>query len=314
MLTLQYQKWEEAEAEETMVEAQTDNVESDEGVRIGRPRIGLLDMLTVELQTPRGTVRKYRCAGTGCPKRWAPRTIARVFAHAKKCLKLTEEQRHLAASASASKSPGALVAADNAPEARGLTVTSSLQTIASSQSSLTSLPSSPLPLKVSNALQLLPRADGFFGPQGRQKTHRTLDLAIVKFFCIARIPPAVADLDVWKDLFKIALPSYVPASRTRLMDDHIMSEQEHVRRLQLDHLKVQRHISISFDGGAIRSGESFYTVHATTMARDVMLLDGQDGTRESHTGVWIAELVLQVGHFFLSRRFLSQVWACLDYS
>jgi len=111
---------------------------------------------------------------------------------------------------------------------------------------------------------------------------------------------------ITKDSVPKVTPSYV-----RLVTS---LEQEHVRQLQLDHLKVQRHISISFDGGAIRSGESFYTVHATTMARDVMLLDGQDGTHESHTGVWIAELVLQVGHFFLSRRFLSQVWACLDYS
>jgi len=117
---------------------------------------------------------------------------------------------------------------------------------------------SPLPLKASDAPPLLPRADGFFGPQGRQKTHRALDLAIVKFFCVARIPPAVADLDVWKDMLRISLPSYVPASRTRLMDNHIMSEQERVRQLQLNHLKTQRHISISFDGGALRSGESLY--------------------------------------------------------
>ena len=51
------------------------------------------------------------------------------------------------------------------------------------------------------------------------------DLAIVKFFCVAWIPPAVADLDVWKNMFRVCLQSYVPASGTRLMDDHIMSEQ-----------------------------------------------------------------------------------------
>ena len=279
------------------MEVEADDVESDEQVRVvGRPRLSLLDTLTVEVRTPRGTARKYRCAGAGCSKRWAPRTTSRVFAHAKRCLKLTEEQRHLASSASASNSPGALVAADNAQETGKLRATSSLQSIASSQSSFTSLPSSPLPLKASDA-HLLPRGDGFFGPQGRQKTHRALDLAIVKFFCVARIPPAVADLDVWKNMFRVCLPSYVPASRTRLMDDHIMSEQERVRQLQLEHLKAQRHISISFDGGALRSGESLYTVHATTVARDVMLLEGQDGTRESHTGAWIAELVLRVSHY-----------------
>jgi hypothetical protein len=79
-----------------------------------------------------------------------------------------------------------------------------------------------------------------------------------------------------------------------------MSEQERVRQLQLEHLKAQRHISISFDGGALRSGESFYTVHATTVARDVMLLEGQDGTTESHTGVWISDLVLRVSLYLSS--------------
>jgi hypothetical protein len=79
-----------------------------------------------------------------------------------------------------------------------------------------------------------------------------------------------------------------------------MSEQENVRQLQLEHLKVQRQVSISFDGGAIRSGESFYTVHATTVNRKVMLLDGQDGTNESHTGAWIADLVLRVRFYLFS--------------
>ncbi|KIM38034.1 hypothetical protein M413DRAFT_76363 [Hebeloma cylindrosporum] len=289
-------KYEDVDAEDTVTEVEThaDDVESDEEVRVvGRPRHNVMDMLTVEVRTPRGAPRKYRCAGTGCPKRWAPRTTIRVFAHAKRCLKLTQEQRHLASSESASKLPGALVAADNAAAQEGVQTTFSSQSIASSQSSFTSLRGSPLPIKASDNLQLLPRGDGFFGPEGRRKTHRAMNLAIVKLFCIARLPPTIADLDVWKDMLKIALPSYVPASRTLLMDDHIMSEQERVRKLQLDHLRTQRHVSISFDGGALRNGESLYTVHATTVARDVMLLEGQDGTRESHTGVWIAELVMR---------------------
>ena len=81
-------------AEETVAEikvetaTEADDVESDEDIRlVGRPRLSLLDTLTVEVQTPRGVPRKYRCAGAGCSKWWAPRTTARVFAHAKRCLK-----------------------------------------------------------------------------------------------------------------------------------------------------------------------------------------------------------------------------------
>ena len=38
----------------------------------GRPRIDILDRLTVEISTSPGEARKYRCAGTGCPKIFKP--------------------------------------------------------------------------------------------------------------------------------------------------------------------------------------------------------------------------------------------------
>ena len=47
----------------------------------------------------------------------------------------------------------------------------------------------------------------------------------------------------------------------------------------------------------MRSGESFYTVHATTVAQDMMLLEGQDGTSKSHIDVWISDLVLRVSRY-----------------
>jgi hypothetical protein len=127
-------------------------------------------------------------------------TTARVFAHAKRCLKLTEEQRRLAFSASASKSPGALVAADNTQETGKSKVIPSPQSITNSQSSFSSLSSSnsSLLLKASDTPNPpLARTDGFFSPQGRQKTHCALDLAIVNFFCVARIPPTVADISMY---------------------------------------------------------------------------------------------------------------------
>jgi len=76
-----------------------------------------------------------------------------------------------------------------------------------------------------------------------------------------------------------------------------MSEQECVCQLQIEYLKAQWHISISFDGGTLRSGKSLYMIHATTVTRDMMLLEGQDGTCESHTGIWIEELVLWVSYY-----------------
>lgn len=196
---------------------------------------------------------------------------------------MTEEQRQFASTESAKSSPGALVAAAMVG-GDGLMVTNDSQPCGVS-----------VQLKPGRSAPM-PRASDFFGPQGRRETSNALDLAILKLFCCARIPPAVVDLQEWKDLFQVTHPSYKPASRTRLMDEHIMSEQERVRQLQVAELRTQTNLTCSFDGGSTRGGDSFYTVHATTSTRKVSLLEGQECTRESHTGEWIAEFVLRVSH------------------
>jgi hypothetical protein len=82
------------------------------------------------------------------------------------------------------------------------------------------------------------------------------------------------------------------------MDDHIMSEQENVRKLQIIELKNHHRLSISLNGGALRSSKPVYTIHATTPARKVMLLEGQECGEVSHTEKWIADLVYRVQLFF----------------
>ena len=247
----------------------------------GRPRLTLLDDLTVELPTNRNQQRAYRCAGPGCNKIYKPRSRGRVLKHAKACLKLSSEQRKMAAAASAATAPGAL-AKKFQLDSDGTTCT---------PPPISETNTSPPPATPSSSLS---RAENFFGLRGRKAIHTTLDLAIVKFICVGRIPPAIVDLPEWKYLFRIQTPSYQPASRTRLSEEHITSEQEFVREEQIAYLKTQKRLSISFDGGALRSGDSLYTVHATTEERKVILLEGQECTLVSHTGQWIAELVMRV--------------------
>jgi len=66
-----------------------------------RPRLNILDSLTIELPTKRGEARRYRCAGEGCSKRYKPRLRVSVLMHAKVCLKLSVDERKMAAAASA---------------------------------------------------------------------------------------------------------------------------------------------------------------------------------------------------------------------
>jgi len=264
-------------------------------IPMGRPHLNVLDELTVELTTTRGSPRKYRCGGTGCTKVWKPRTRARVLAHCKGCLKHTSAKRRLAASASAEQSPGTLVSASS---------TSSLAAEPSqsepSQPKTLVWPLTAQPMPTGAEAVALPRNDSpFFSPRSRKQLHEALDFAVVKFICVGRLLPTLVDLLEWKGMFALQTPTYVPASRMKLMDSHIFSEQENVRELQIIELKKHWHLSVSFDGGSIRLGESLYTVHATTPTHKVFLLEGQEGTAESHTGEWIANVVFRVCSLFL---------------
>ncbi|KAJ7810560.1 ribonuclease H-like domain-containing protein [Mycena leptocephala] len=233
---------------------------SDNEQSTGRPRSEVMDHLTVEIESNNPKSRSYRCVGPGCTKVFNPRTVTRVLAHSKRCIKLMSAQRQYASQNSAATSPGA-----RAEElSQGLTVAQ---------------------------LQPPPLAAGeFFGPAGTKQVreHFTalLDLAVVKLFSAAGLPPAVADYPEWKEVFRLAVltgPRYTPAGRTILMDNHVMSEQECVRGLQLSYLRTQTRLTVSFDGGDVRRGENFYTVHASTC----------DGAL-SHTAEWMADMVMDV--------------------
>ncbi|KAJ7435596.1 ribonuclease H-like domain-containing protein [Mycena galericulata] len=247
----------------------------------GRPRSDVMDHLTVEVESKSPTSRAYRCAGPGCPKVFNPRTVARVLQHSKRCTKLTSAQRQYASQRSAATSPGA-----RAEElSKGLAATD--------------LEPSPPPVE-------------FFGSAGAKQVREhhgaLLDLAIVKLFSAAGLPPRLADYPEWKELLLRAAyagPRYIPAGRTILMDNHVMSEQERVRGLQIAYLKTQRRLNISADGGDLRSGETFYTVHASTHEGRSFLLEGVECTLVSHTAEWIADMMMEVMQGVGIERFIA---------
>ncbi|KAJ7606344.1 ribonuclease H-like domain-containing protein [Mycena polygramma] len=244
-----------------------EEIDLDSKPAAGRPRLEALDRLTVELKGHAGsTVRRYRCAGTKCPQVFKPRTLSRVLKHAKRCLKLTAQQRQFASTSSAATSPGA-----RAEElAKGLP---SAEPDAESPG------------------QLAP----FFGAAGakqvQQHSGALLDLAIVKLFCAAGLPPNLADYPEYKEVLRLAALAgryYEPAGRTILMDNHIMSEQEHVRNQQIAYLRTQTRLTLSFDGGDVRLGETLYTFHASNADGRSFLLEGLECTGVPHTAQWMA--------------------------
>ncbi|KAF5312309.1 hypothetical protein D9619_003512 [Psilocybe cf. subviscida] len=247
----------------------------------GRPRIEVLDELTIALEEwTDGGVRKFKCAGTGCAIKWAPRSKARILGHCKTCFKLTRELRELASKHSRATAPSALV------DAQSMQPSTPTSTISSSPASTVATPT-PMPVIRQGKIAFN------FGKAATRQLHEQLDLAVVKLVAIARIPPAVVDSEEWKEVFRLQTPSYHPAGRNKLVETHIMSEQARVSELQIIEIKESDGGTVSWDGGALRSGESFYSIHFTTQDGRVYLLELRECADVRHTGAFLAEMIFE---------------------
>lgn len=129
---------------------------------------------------------------------------------------------------------------------------------------------------------------------GKSERHRRIHHAIVVLLCVAGIPSHVADLEVWRNAWNAADPSYTPATRALLEEQQIVGEAEHVQNLQIEHLKTEQNITVSCDGGTSRGRQAFWTLHMSTEDGKVYLMAVRQGTSESHTAVWIKTFVLTV--------------------
>ncbi|KIK78533.1 hypothetical protein PAXRUDRAFT_28593 [Paxillus rubicundulus Ve08.2h10] len=143
-----------------------------------------------------------------------------------------------------------------------------------------------------------------FGKAGHNLLRAQLDLAIVKLLCAAALPPTLVDYKEWRDLFAIANSAYKPACSTVIVDQHIPSEAARVRSLSLQYLRMQHHLTISFDGRTIKCPKSVYTIHFTTPDGRSFLIEGEDSSDTSHTGEYLAQMLLNamdlVGRFRFS--------------
>ena len=80
----------------------------------------------------------------------------------------------------------------------------------------------------------------------------------------------------------------------KLETEQIVSKAENVMAKQLEYLRSQENLTISCDGGTTRGREAFWTIHVSTPKRKVYLMECREATSDSHTGVWIKNLVLEV--------------------
>lgn len=116
----------------------------------------------------------------------------------------------------------------------------------------------------------------------------------MRLICVRGLVPNVIDSPEWKELMHKLNGQYKPSSSDMFRDNYIPKEASLVRRKQLDILKREENLTLTFDGTTIRKQESFYTAHATTPSRDTYFFDGHQGTGEHHNKAWIMDKLLQV--------------------
>jgi hypothetical protein len=137
----------------------------------------------------------------------------------------------------------------------------------------------------------------------QQKNQLNADM--VKLFCVVGIPPSKVDLPQQKVMWHHAVPSYEPASASRLQvkECQIPTEAAFVRTQQLQHLRLCDYLSMTFDRQTTRLPESVYTVHIVTPVQCVFLFEGNN---ESHTAEYIFKILDEVNiHWYYVQKNIS---------
>jgi hypothetical protein len=123
---------------------------------------------------------------------------------------------------------------------------------------------------------------------------KRIDHIIMRLICVRGLVPNVLDSPEWKELVTTLNGSYSPTSASTFQDKYIPQEAAHIRKRQLECLRKEQNITITFDGTTTRKPHSFYTAHATTSHRESFFLDGYEGSDERHNADWIKDRLFRV--------------------
>jgi hypothetical protein len=130
--------------------------------------------------------------------------------------------------------------------------------------------------------------------QSRQKYQDEVDHIIMRLICVRGLVPNLIDSPEWKELMQKLSGTYKPTSGDTFRDKHIPREAAFVRNRQIEILKKEENLTLTFDGTTTRKPDSFYTAHATTPTRNTYFLDGHQGTGEHHDTKWVVDKLLKV--------------------
>ncbi|KAF8329928.1 ribonuclease H-like domain-containing protein [Amanita rubescens] len=128
--------------------------------------------------------------------------------------------------------------------------------------------------------------------ESRKAFQLKVDHIVMRLICVRGLVPNVIDSPEWKELMETLNSNYHPTSSSTFSHDLIPKEAAYVRSQQIEHLKLQKNLTLTFDGTTIRKPQSLYTVHATTPLREIYFLDGHEGSDAHHTTAWLKDKLL----------------------
>ena len=133
--------------------------------------------------------------------------------------------------------------------------------------------------------------------EARKTFQLKVDHIIMRLICVRGLVPNVIDSSEWKELMETLNPDYHPTSSSTFSHDLIPKEAAYVRGQQIEHLKLQKNLTLTFDGTTIRKPQSLYTVHAITPLREIYFLDGHEGSNAHHTTAWLKDKLISVQEY-----------------
>lgn len=132
-----------------------------------------------------------------------------------------------------------------------------------------------------------------FRSEGKEILHEKANDALLKFIICCGIPPNVLTTRQFKNFVAVLNGLYNPPSRTTFEDKLVPTYAATMRIARLEYLKTCSDLQISFDGGKLKK-KGFYSIHVTTLDRTSYCLELDDGSRLSHTGEYVCELLCRV--------------------
>ena len=120
--------------------------------------------------------------------------------------------------------------------------------------------------------------------EARQTKTEKVNHALLKLLCDRMIPPSVVDCPKRRDFVHLLDKNIDTASGTKIEVNFMTTEAAFVRSESLKKLSELKNLTLSFDGGTTRGGESVYTVHVTDpTTREAHLVECSEETGVSHT-------------------------------